>query len=94
RNFVSNNVSQRPCLPATASQLVLEAPSVNALAGIEEEEQDYEEPLSQGEDDQDVSELTGDSTIGYMEFDEEESNEEEGTQGYASGKSYAVFTRS
>ncbi|KAH9306781.1 hypothetical protein KI387_011185, partial [Taxus chinensis] len=29
-----------------------------------------------------------------MEFDEEESDEEEGTQGYASGQSYAVFTRS
>ncbi|KAH9306934.1 hypothetical protein KI387_011338, partial [Taxus chinensis] len=27
-----------------------------------------------------------------MEFDEEESDEEEGTQGYASGQSYAVFT--
>ncbi|KAH9324208.1 hypothetical protein KI387_004386, partial [Taxus chinensis] len=29
-----------------------------------------------------------------MEFDEEEFDEEEGTQGYASGQSYAVFTRS
>ncbi|KAH9297043.1 hypothetical protein KI387_028725, partial [Taxus chinensis] len=27
-----------------------------------------------------------------MEFDEEESDEEEGTQGYASGQSYVVFT--
>ncbi|KAH9310323.1 hypothetical protein KI387_044728, partial [Taxus chinensis] len=94
RNFVPNNVSQRPRLPATAPRLALEAPPVNALAEIEEEEQYYEEPSSQGEDDQDVGEPTGDSTIGYMEFDEDESNEEESTQGYASGQSYAVFTRS
>ncbi|KAH9293815.1 hypothetical protein KI387_040981, partial [Taxus chinensis] len=57
-------------------------------------EPNYEEPSSQGEDDQDVSEPTGDSTIGYMEFEDEESDEEEGTQGYASGKSYTVFTHS
>ncbi|KAH9328341.1 hypothetical protein KI387_000449, partial [Taxus chinensis] len=94
RNFVPNNASQRPRLPATAPRLALEAPPVNALAEIEEEEQYYEEPSSQGEDDQDVGEPTGDSTIGYMEFDEDESDEEESTQGYASGQSYAVFTRS
>ncbi|KAH9327578.1 hypothetical protein KI387_007756, partial [Taxus chinensis] len=29
-----------------------------------------------------------------MEFEDEESDEEEGTQGYASGQSYVVFTRS
>ncbi|KAH9309264.1 hypothetical protein KI387_037175, partial [Taxus chinensis] len=79
---------------AMSSKLALEAPPVNALAEIEEEEQYYGEPSSQGEDDQDVSEPTGDSTIGYMEFDEEESDEEEGTQGYASEQSYAVFTYS
>ncbi|KAH9324363.1 hypothetical protein KI387_004541, partial [Taxus chinensis] len=83
-----------PCLSTTAPRLVLEAPPVNALAKIEEEEQNYEEPSSPGEYDQDVGEPTGDFTIGYMEFDEGESDEEEGTQGYASGKSYAVFTRS
>ncbi|KAH9327484.1 hypothetical protein KI387_007662, partial [Taxus chinensis] len=71
-------------LPATAPWLALEAPPVNVLVEIEEEEKNYEEPSSPGEDDQDVSEPTGDSTIGYMEFDEEESDEEEGTQGYAS----------
>ncbi|KAH9302711.1 hypothetical protein KI387_014294, partial [Taxus chinensis] len=54
----------------------------------------YEEPLSQDEDDQDVSELTGNSTIGYMEFEYEESDEEESTQGYVSGESYAFFTHS
>ncbi|KAH9306659.1 hypothetical protein KI387_011063, partial [Taxus chinensis] len=77
RNFVSNNVPQTPRLPATTLRLALEAPPVNALAEIEEEEKNYEEPSSQGEDDQDVGEPTGDSTIGYMEFDEEESDEEE-----------------
>ncbi|KAH9295830.1 hypothetical protein KI387_039418, partial [Taxus chinensis] len=75
-------VPQRPRFPATAPWLALEAPPVNALAEIEEEEeQNYEEPSSPGEDDQDVGEPTGDSTIGYMEFDEGESDEEEGTQG-------------
>ncbi|KAH9316645.1 hypothetical protein KI387_025272, partial [Taxus chinensis] len=54
----------------------------------------YEEPLSQGEDDKDVGEPTDDSTIGYMEFEDEESDEEEGTQGYVSGQSYIVFTHS
>ncbi|KAH9324423.1 hypothetical protein KI387_004601, partial [Taxus chinensis] len=94
RSFVPNNVSQRPHLPATAPRLALEAPPVNALAEIEEEEQYYEESSPQDEDDQDVGEPTGDSTIGYMEFDEDESDEEESTQGYASRQSYAVFTRS
>ncbi|KAH9287647.1 hypothetical protein KI387_031764, partial [Taxus chinensis] len=94
RSFIPNNVSQRPRLPATAPRLALEAPPVNALAEIEEEEQYYEESSPQDEDDQDVGEPTGDSTIGYMEFDEDESDEEKSTQGYASGKSYAVFTRS
>ncbi|KAH9317135.1 hypothetical protein KI387_018904, partial [Taxus chinensis] len=89
------HVPQRPRLPATAPRLALEAPLVNALAEIEEEEeQNYEEPSSQGKYDQDVGELTDNSTIGFMEFDEEESDEEEGTQGYASGQSYAIFTRS
>ncbi|KAH9300949.1 hypothetical protein KI387_012532, partial [Taxus chinensis] len=46
------------------------------------------------EDDQDVGEPTDNSTIGYMEFEEEESDEEEGTQWYASGQSYTIFTRS
>ncbi|KAH9327667.1 hypothetical protein KI387_007845, partial [Taxus chinensis] len=64
RNFIPNNVSQRPRLPTAAPRLALEAPPVNALAEIEEEEQYYEEPSSQGEDDQDVGEPTGDSTIG------------------------------
>ncbi|KAH9302872.1 hypothetical protein KI387_014455, partial [Taxus chinensis] len=82
RSFTSNNVPQRPRLPATIPRLALEAPPVNALAEIEEEEQDYEEPSSQGKDDQDVGEPTDDSTIGYMEFEEEEFDEEEGTQGY------------
>ncbi|KAH9312924.1 hypothetical protein KI387_027959, partial [Taxus chinensis] len=94
-NFTPNSVPHRPRLPATAPRLALEAPPVNALAEIEEEEeQNYEEPSSQDKDDQDVSEPTGDSTIGYMEFDEEESDEEEGTQGYVSRQSYVVFTRS
>ncbi|KAH9307901.1 hypothetical protein KI387_035812, partial [Taxus chinensis] len=53
RNFIPNKVSQRLRLPVTAPQLALEAPPVNALAEIEEEEQDYEEPSSQGKDDQD-----------------------------------------
>ncbi|KAH9312214.1 hypothetical protein KI387_027249, partial [Taxus chinensis] len=68
--------------------LALEAPPVNALAEIQDEEKNYEEPSSPDEDDQDVGEPTDDSTIGYMEFDEEESDEEEDTQGYASGQSY------
>ncbi|KAH9300894.1 hypothetical protein KI387_012477, partial [Taxus chinensis] len=45
-------------------------------------------------DDQDVGEPTDDSKIGYMEFEDEEFDEEEGTQGYASRQSYAIFTRS
>ncbi|KAH9323235.1 hypothetical protein KI387_017874, partial [Taxus chinensis] len=46
-------------------------------------------PSPQDEYDQDFGEPVGDATIGYMEFDEEE-----GTQGYASGQSYDIFTRS
>ncbi|KAH9331406.1 hypothetical protein KI387_003514, partial [Taxus chinensis] len=63
RNFVPNNVSQRPRLPTATPRLALEAPPVNTLAEIEEEEQYYEEPSFQGEDDQDVGEPAGDSTI-------------------------------
>ncbi|KAH9303803.1 hypothetical protein KI387_008207, partial [Taxus chinensis] len=37
RNFVPNNVSQRPRLLATTPRLALEAPPINALAEIEEE---------------------------------------------------------
>ncbi|KAH9304538.1 hypothetical protein KI387_008942, partial [Taxus chinensis] len=81
RNFTPNNTPQRPCFPTAAPRLALEAPLVNALVKIEEDEKIYEEPSSQGEDDQDVGEPTGDSTIGYMEFEDEESDEEEGTQG-------------
>ncbi|KAH9300472.1 hypothetical protein KI387_012055, partial [Taxus chinensis] len=94
RNFTPNNAPQRPRLPTATPRLALEAPPVNALVEIEEDEQIYEEPSSQGEDDQDVGEPTGNSTIGYMEFEDEESDEEEGTQGYASGQSYVVFTHS
>ncbi|KAH9317571.1 hypothetical protein KI387_019340, partial [Taxus chinensis] len=81
RKFTSNSISQRPRLPVDAPCLALEAPPVNALAEIQEEEKNYEEPSSSGEDDQDVGEPTDNSTIGYMEFDEEEYDEEEGTQG-------------
>ncbi|KAH9312047.1 hypothetical protein KI387_027082, partial [Taxus chinensis] len=64
RTFTPNSVPHRPRLPATAPRLVLEAPPVNALVEIEEEEKIYEEPSSPGEDNQDVGEPTGDSTIG------------------------------
>ncbi|KAH9331214.1 hypothetical protein KI387_003322, partial [Taxus chinensis] len=46
--------------------LAIEAPLVNALVKIEEDDQIITKNLrAQGEDDQDVSEPTGDSTIGY-----------------------------
>ncbi|KAH9299916.1 hypothetical protein KI387_044612, partial [Taxus chinensis] len=54
RNFTPNNASQRPHFPATSPRLAIKAPPVNALVEIEEDDTNYEEPLLQKEDDQDV----------------------------------------
>ncbi|KAH9324249.1 hypothetical protein KI387_004427, partial [Taxus chinensis] len=62
--------------------LAIKAPLINALVEIKEDDPNCEEPSSQGEDDQDIGESIGNSTIGYMEFEDEEFDEEEGTQGY------------
>ncbi|KAH9320324.1 hypothetical protein KI387_022093, partial [Taxus chinensis] len=80
QNFNNNAVParDRPQLTPAQPRLAIEAPPVNAVVEIIEEDDEPKEEDSRedfeasGYADESYDELAGDSSIGYLEYDEDE----------------------